>query len=137
MLKAHSHEVTAVACSNGTMVSTGRDDQLSLFSYDAGEYQFLRQIALEQFSMASSLDILDGRILVGHDNGKVQTVNVDGTNRELVHAGHYDGETWGLQIVPEAGTFLTCGDDNLIYEFSIKDKKLVRQAKLWTLADNG
>jgi hypothetical protein len=133
MLKAHAHEVTAIACHDGTMVSTGRDDQLSLFSYDQGEYQFLRQIALEQFSMASALDILDGRILVGHDNGKVQTVNVDGTNRELVHAAHYDGETWGLQVVPEQGTFFTCGDDNLIYEYSIKDKALIRQAKLLTL----
>jgi len=57
---------------------------LSIFSADEGEYQFLRQIALEQFHYASSIDILDGKILVGHDNGKIQTVNVDGTDKKLI-----------------------------------------------------
>ena len=27
---------------------------------------------------------------------------------------------------------MTCGDDNKIFEFSIKDKKLVKQGKVWT-----
>jgi len=27
---------------------------------------------------------------------------------------------------------MTCGDDNLIYEYSIKDKKLLREGKVWT-----
>ena len=56
---------------------------LSVFSCDQGEYQFLRQIALEQFHFASALDILDGKILVGHENGKIQTVNVDGTKKNV------------------------------------------------------
>lgn len=112
VLKAHAGEVTAVACFQGTLVSTGKDDMISVFSSDTGEYQFLRQIALEQFHFASSIDILDGRILVGHDNGRIQVCNVDGTEKELVNVSHCDGEAWGLEIVPEKGTFLTCGDDN-------------------------
>jgi len=75
---------------------------------------------------------LDGKIAVGHDNGKIQTVNVDGTNRQIVNASHFDGEAWGLQVIEDKGTFITCGDDNLIYEYSIKDKKMVREAKVWT-----
>jgi len=47
VLKAHAGEVTAVVCSQGTLVSTGKDDMLSVFSVSEGEYQFLRQIALE------------------------------------------------------------------------------------------
>ena len=132
MLKAHSAECTGITASAGTMVSTGKDDMLSVFSYDQGEYQFLRQIALEQFSSASALDILDGKILVGHDNGKIQTVNVDGSNKQLVMASHFDGEVWGLETLEDQGTFLTCGDDNMIYEYSVKDKELKRQAKIWT-----
>jgi len=34
--------------------------------------------------------------------------------------------------VPEKGTFLTCGDDNTIYEFSISKKQMVKQGKVWT-----
>jgi len=47
VLKAHAGEVTAVACAQGVLVSTGKDDMISVFSCDQGEYQFLRQIALE------------------------------------------------------------------------------------------
>jgi ribosomal protein S28E/S33 len=30
--------------------------------------------------MASAIDVLDGKILLGHDNGRIVTVNVDGTD---------------------------------------------------------
>jgi len=132
VLKAHAGEVTAVACSQGILVSTGKDDMLSVFSCDTGEYQFLRQIPLEVYHYASSLDILDGKILVGHDNGKIQTVKVDGTDKQLIGQSHFDGESWGLEVIQEKGTFLTCGDDNMIYEFSIKDKKCIKSGKIWT-----
>ena len=132
VLKAHAGEVTALTCKQGILVSTGKDDMLSVFSCDQGEYQFLRQIALEQFHFASALDILDGKILVGHENGKIQTVNVDGTNKLIINASHYDGEAWGLQVVPEKGTFLSCGDDNTIYEFNVSKKQMVKQGKVWT-----
>ena len=72
---------------------------LSVFSCDQGEYQFLRQIPLDVYHFASSLDILDGKILVGHDNGRIQTINVDGTNRTRVHDSHHDGEAWGLEVL--------------------------------------
>lgn len=132
VLKAHAGEVTAVACSNGTLVSTGKDDMLSVFSCDQGEYQFVRQIALEQFHYASSIDVLDGKILIGHDNGRIQTVNVDGTDKKLINASHCDGETWGLEVIQDKGTFLTCGDDNLIHEYDIKKKEMVRSGKIWS-----
>lgn len=132
VLKAHAGEVTAVACSQGTLVSTGKDDMLSVFTCEAGEYQFVRQIPLDVYYHASSLDILDGRILVGHDNGRIQVVNTDGTDKKLVNVSHFDGEAWGLEVLQEKGTFLTCGDDNTIYEFSIKDKQMIKQGKVWS-----
>jgi hypothetical protein len=75
---------------------------------------------------------LNGKICVGHDNGAIQVVNVDGTDKKLVASSHHDGEAWGLEVIQEKGTFLTCGDDNEIYEFSIKDKKMIKHGKVWT-----
>jgi hypothetical protein len=99
VLKAHAGEVTALTCAQGILVSTGKDDMLSVFSCDQGEYQFLRQIPLDVYHFASSLDILDGRILVGHDNGRIQIVNVDGTDKQLINVSHHDGESWGLEVL--------------------------------------
>ena len=99
---------------------------VSVFSCAQGNYSFLRQIQLEVFHFAGSLDVMDGKILIGHDNGVIQTVNVDGSNKQLVNASHHDGETWGLCVGESKGTFLSCGDDNTIYEFSTKDKKMIR-----------
>ena len=45
---------------------------------------------------------------------------------------HHDGEAWGLEVLQDKGTFLTCGDDNQIFEFSIKDKKMIKQGKVWS-----
>lgn len=132
VLKAHAGEVTAVACNQGMLVSTGKDDMLSVFTCNTGEYTFVRQIALDTFHFASSLDVLDGRVLVGHDNGRIQVVNADGTDKQLLNVSHCDGESWGLEILPEKGTFLTCGDDNQILEFSIKDKKCIKEGKVWS-----
>jgi len=81
---------------------------------------------------ASSLDVLDGKILVGHDNGRIQTVNADGTDKQLVNVSHHDGEAWGLEVLQDKGTFLTCGDDNQVFEYSIPEKKMVREGKVWS-----
>ena len=98
----------------------------SIFTASDGSYEFVRQINLEQYYQASALDVMDGKILIGHDNGIIQTVNVDGSGKQIVNASHHDGETWGLCVVESKGTFLTCGDDNTIYEVSTKDKKMIR-----------
>ena len=86
--------------------------------------------------MASSIDVLDGKILLGHDNGRIVTVNVDGTDQQLHNYSHCDGEAWGLEIIQEAGTFLTCGDDNQFLEVSIKDKRVVRSGTIWSAEQN-
>ena len=75
---------------------------------------------------------MGGKILVGHDNGKICTVNVDGTGMTTHNQSHCDGESWGLEIIPASGTFLTCGDDNKFMEVSIREKKVLRTGKIWT-----
>jgi WD40 repeat protein len=86
--------------------------------------------------VAYSVDVLDGKIVVGHDNGKIITVNVDGTNQQIVNTSHHDGESWGLETIPSTGTFLTCGDDNTFHEFSIKERRLIKSGKIFTLENN-
>ena len=122
VLKAHAGECTAVACIQGMLISTGKDCKITIHSASKGQFEFVRQITLAVPHVASSLDYLDGKILVGHDNGRIVTLDLEGNDQQLVNVSHHDGECWGLEIIPEQATFLTCGDDNEFHEVSIKDK---------------
>jgi len=42
VLKAHAGEVTAITCNQGILVSTGKDDMLSVFNVNQGEFEYLR-----------------------------------------------------------------------------------------------
>jgi WD40 repeat protein len=77
------------------------------------------------------MDFLDGKILVGHDNGRIITIDIEGRNEQLITTAHHDGECWGLDVIPEQGTFLTCGDDNEFHEISLREKRVLRSGKVW------
>ena len=64
---------------------------------------------------------MDNKILVGHDNGRICTFDITGQDYKLHNVSHHDGECWGLEIIPEMKTFLTCGDDNEFHEFSFEN----------------
>lgn len=81
---------------------------------------------------ASSLDYMQGKILIGHDNGRICTTDIEGNNMVTHNYSHCDGESWGLEVIPQHGTFLTCGDDNQFLEISIRDRKVLRSGKIWT-----
>jgi len=61
---------------------------------------------------------------------------MDGTDQTLVNTTHCDGESWGLEIIQESGTFLTCGDDNQFHEISIAEKRVIRSGTIWTAEQN-
>ena len=113
------------------MVSAGKDFKLTVHSANKGTFEYLRQIPLGVTYSIGSLDYLDGKILVGHDNGNIVVCDVEGAKQEKVNTSHYSGEAWGLEILSETGTFLTCGDDNQFFEYSIKDRKCLRGGKIW------
>jgi len=50
---------------------------------------------------------------------------------EILSTSHYNGEVWGLEIIPEKGTFLTSADDGEFFEYSIKDRALIKSGKFW------
>jgi len=44
---------------------------------------------------------------------------------------HFDGETWGLELIDEEGKqFITCGDDNKFMLFDAEKKTVERQGKI-------
>lgn len=92
---------------------------------------------MDVHSPAHSLDYLDGRILIGHLSGRIATVDVDGHNWAVQGVSHHAGEVWGLELVPEQGTFLTCGDDNEFLEISIENRAVLRSGKIWSEKING
>lgn len=115
------------------LISTGKDHKITIHSSNQGTFEYIRQISLTSKSYAQSIDYLDGQILVGQDCGRILTVDVEGATPEKIHmASHFEGECWGLQIIPEFGTFLTCADDNEFHEYNIVNKTFVRAGKVWT-----
>jgi len=94
------------------LISTGKDNKITIHSAQRGQFEFIRQIDCNVLHFASAIDVLDNKIVLGHDNGRIVTVNMDGTDQTLVNTTHCDVEPWGLEIIQEAVTFLTCGDDN-------------------------
>ena len=137
VLKAHSGECTAVYCHQNTLLSTGKDHKLCIHNTNKGTFEFVKQIDLEIQHIASSLDFLDGRVLIGHDNGHIMTLELASGQQSCHMDTHCDGEVWGLEVNPSKNTFLTSGDDNQFMEYSIKDRKQIRAGKVWTSEING
>ena len=79
---------------------------------------------------------MDNKILVGHDNGRICTFDITGQDYKLHNVSHHDGECWGLEIIPENGTFLTTGDDNQFHEVSIAERKVTRSGTVWAADQN-
>lgn len=132
VLKAHSGECTAIVAHQNTLVSNGKDFKLCIHTFGQGTYEFVKQIDLQTHFIASSLDLLDGKVLIGHDNGVIATVDINSEKAEIHGDSHCDGECWGLEVNSQKGTFYTSGDDNQFMEFNIKQKKAIRKGKVWT-----
>ena len=62
------------------LISSGKDYKITVHSASKGQFEFIRQIPLDVQYAASALDYLDEKILIGHDNGRIVTVGVDGTD---------------------------------------------------------
>jgi WD40 repeat protein len=118
------------------LISTGKDFKITIHTANKGKFEYVRQINLSHQCHASSLDFMQGKILIGHDNGRICTSDLEGANIVTHNISHHDGESWGLEVIAKAGTFLTCGDDNQFLEYSIKDKKVLRSGKIWTQESN-
>lgn len=65
--------------------------------------------------------------MVGLRNGNINEIIESTQVSKLLLASHFEGETWGLEVVPETNSVFTVGDDNRIMEFNYEKKTFVRK----------
>lgn len=73
--------------------------------------------------LVRSIDMKGSNILCGLRNGTILEINDKGKQNEIMKS-HSDGEAWGLGIAGD-DCFVTSGDDNQLFSWSIKDRKAI------------
>ena len=75
-------------------------------------------------SFPRSIDFFNGNLLVGLRNGSIlefkDVMTTDSPAETCLVQSHFEGEIWGLELVPSQNKVLTCGDDNkiMMYDYS-------------------
>jgi len=112
---------------------TGSTDQtVNVYQINAGVLAKLHSLPLD--ATARSLDMIDGRILIGLNNGTIREhLLTSNLGQDLIQS-HHDGEVWGLSVVDEVETykFITSGDDDKLLLYDIKLRKVIGQGKVST-----
>lgn len=103
-----------------------------IYSAKNGEYSLEKTIEMEG-SYPRSIDYLNGKILIGLRNGNIVEVDETREDKKHIMASHHEGETWGIEVVPENHTLLSIGDDNKIMDFDYELKKFNKRG---TIAEN-
>jgi len=93
VLKAHASECTSVVGNQGILVSASKDAKVCIHSYNQGQYEFVKLIDLDMKFASSGLDFMDGRILIGYDNGVIATVDMETEAQEIVSVSHYEARS--------------------------------------------
>lgn len=75
--------------------------------------------------------MFNGNLLVGLRNGSVaefkNVLSGDSPQENILVKSHFEGEIWGLDIVPDQNKVITCADDNQIMLFDYAAKKFERK----------
>jgi WD40 repeat protein len=129
VIKAHAQEITALIHEHGKLISGSKDRKIMVHSTKAGgEVTHEKTIELDGItSYPKSLDYYNGKILVGFRNGSIYEINEESGEKKLLLASHHEGESWGLEVIPEDKTIITTGDDNKIMTFDYANRRFVRQ----------
>lgn len=104
----HQGGIHAICIQEGKLLASGSKDCL-LKIYDTETFEEEKSFKLK--SCARSIDLKDGKIIVGTKNGQIMHFNVEDNSEITVMEGHSIGEAWGLAIDSE-GHVITSGDDN-------------------------
>lgn len=132
VIKGHSSEITAMVHENGKLISGGRDKKILIHSVtDGGELTLEKTIDLDS-SYPKSIDYFNGKILIGLRNGSIIEINESTGEKKLLLASHHEGESWGLEVIPEDKTILTIGDDNKVMVFDYANRKFIKQGTIST-----
>ena len=77
-------------------------------------------------SYPRSIDFFNDNLLVGLRNGSIlefkNVMNQDNPVEDCLVQSHFEGEVWGLEVVPGQNKVLTSGDDNkvMMYDFETR-----------------
>lgn len=77
-------------------------------------------------SFPRSIDFFQGNLLVGLRNGSIlefkDVMTSDSPQENVVMRSHFEGEVWGLELVPGSNKVITSGDDNqvIMYDYETR-----------------
>jgi WD40 repeat protein len=111
--------VCAIRYVDGQIISGAKDCKIVISNPADGTC--VREIDVGH--LVRSVDMKGDMILTGLRNGTILEINAKGDKCEIMKS-HCDGEAWGLGIL-DGNNFVTSGDDNQIFAWSIKDRKAV------------
>lgn len=114
---------------NGRIVTGSKDAKVAIISYGGGNFKLEKLVDLgaATLTVPKSIDFYNGNLLVGLRNGSIMEFkgileeDAEGKGRTLMQS-HFEGETWGLQLVGD-NKVLTCGDDNKLMLFNLETKQ--------------
>jgi WD40 repeat protein len=136
-LDAHKSAVNCMfASSNGKGFLSGGNDGKVIVWDDALtkkrtiDLTTVRDFLITNPRVRAVSESKDGKkIVIGTRSSNIIEVEASGAMR-CVNNGHFDKELWGLAVIPRSEEFITCGEDSLLAKWNLKDRRLVKSAKL-------
>lgn len=128
-IKAHSAGVTGITADGGKIVSGGKDKRICIISAQGGNFKLDKYVDFSS-SFPKSIDMFNGNLLVGLRNGTIaefKNVLAESTEEKTLMKSHFEGEIWGLELVPDQNKVITSGDDNMVMVFDYEEKKFDRK----------
>lgn len=129
-IKAHSAGITGITADGGKLISGGKDKRICIISAAGGNFKLEKFLDFSS-SFPKALDMLNGNLLVGLRNGSVvefkNVLEEENPEEKVLIKSHFEGEIWGLEIVPDQNKVLTCADDNQIMQWDYSTKTFERK----------
>jgi len=143
-IKAHAGGITGIEATQGKLISGGKDKRVCIMSASGGNFKLEKFVDFAS-SFPRSIDYFNGNLIVGLRNGSISefkdVMTTDSPVENCVVQSHFEGEVWGLELVPGQNKVLTCGDDNkvMMYDYetytfdrkgTVSDHKSTNSAKV-------
>jgi WD40 repeat protein len=129
-IKAHGNGIMAITAVGGKIISGGKDKRICIIEASNGNFKLEKFIDFSS-SFPRSLDMLNGNLLVGLRNGSIvefkDVMNTENPEENTIMKSHFEGEVWGLEIVPDSSNVLTSGDDNQVNVYNYEKKTWERK----------
>jgi len=82
-------------------------------------------------SFPRSIDFHNGNLLVGLRNGSISefkdVMTADTPVENTLIESHFEGEIWGLEVVPSSNKVITSGDDNKVMMYDFETQRFERK----------